>query len=211
MNRINKWSSIVPVTVLSAVVAFAGLTGFGPGLEATPPSSTTKTDEELEDKYLRAVMLSQYGFYDEAARVCREILAVKPDQPAVTALLKQVESKKPQPDPRVSMRRRLQSTVVPDVSIKNGAVRDVLEFLSEQSQKHGKDREAVNFVVFIPEDAQVPTVTMSLKNATMMELVKYVTALTKLRYYIDANAVLIYHETMKPPMVPDETKPDVAP
>lgn len=210
MNRCNKWRVIVTLLAVCMVAGCAALCGSEARAEAATPSSTP-SDQELEDKYLRAVMLSRYGFYDESARVCREILAVKPDQPAVVALLKQVEAKKPQPDPRRVMRQRLESIVVPDINIKEGAIRDVIQFLSDQSGQHSQDKQPVNFVVFIPEDAKVPAVSMTLKNPTMMELVRYVTLLTGLQYYIDANAVLIYHETMKSQVVPAEPKPDVAP
>jgi hypothetical protein len=206
MNNIGngRYRYVVLVALAMLMVLVGNDSPIGP--LASQAEAARPTDKELEDMFQRAIMLSQYGFFAEAEKTCRDILKYNPDQPTVSAFLKQLESKKPKPDMKAILRRKMETIIIPQLRILKAAAPDVFQLLSDESLKNAADKQRVNFVLFLPPDVQLQPVTLQLDNVTLYDAVKYVTIQTGLRYFIDDNAVVIYHDSKKPELIPDEPK-----
>jgi hypothetical protein len=191
-------------------LAIAAVTVPADGGETAKPAREL-TDDELGEKLQQAVLLAKMGFYGEAEKVCREILAQRPDQPTVKELLKQIESKKPKEDPKAAFRARLENTVFPEVRMREALVQDAIQFITLESGKYSPDKKSVNMVFFLPPNLETQRVSISVQNMSLFDLIKYITMMTNLRYYIDNNAVVIYHPSMKPDFVPGEPQPHAQP
>jgi hypothetical protein len=206
-NKHNRWHGKVTLIALAAVMAAAlgGVMGLS-GPVAVAAEEKRPTDQELEDMFQRAVMLAQYGFYAEAEKQCQDILKYKPDQPTVAGFLKKLESRKPPVDKKAILRKRMEMTVIPQLRTKQAAAGDVFQFLAEESAKHAPDKQRVNFVLFVPPDVKPQPISLEVDKVTLLDAVKYVTMQSGLRYFIDDNAVIIYHESNKPGMIPEPPK-----
>ncbi len=152
-------------------------------------------DEKLEDKFVQAMMLARAGLYAEAEALCKEILAQKPDQPTVKQLLLEVEElqrKREAADAGYALRRKLEQLVIPEVSFRQAAPADVIEFLRDQTKQLTTDKTPVNVVWLVPADAKLPPITLSLRKVPFTDVLGYVTQIAGLRYRIEPHAVVIY-------------------
>ncbi len=159
-------------------------------------------DEKLEDKFAQAMMLARAGLYAEAEAVCKEILAQKPDQPTVKQLLLEVEElqrKREAADAGYALRRKLEQLVIPEISFRQAAPADVIEFLREQTKQLSPDKTPVNVVWLVPADAKLSPITLSLRKVPFTDVLNYVTQLAGLRYRIKPHAVVIYKPEPEPP------------
>ena len=169
---------------------------------AAPP--VRLTDDKLDETLQAAVLLARMGLYDEAEERCKQILAQEPDQPAVKQLLNEIQQKRHEHNLSGDLRRKLDETVIPEVSVQETPVIDVIGFLREQSQKLSSDKTPINLVWQAPEDAKATKVTLSLRKIPLADVLKYVTEIAGLRYRVDTHAVVIY----KPlPAVPTDSPP----
>jgi hypothetical protein len=169
--------------------------GFGPGLQAAETNAAPAiqfSDDKLDETVQAAVLLARMGLYDEAEERCRQILAMKPDQPAAKQLLAEIQQKRREGRPSGDLRQQLNETIIPEVSVREAPVIDVIEYLIEQSQKLSGDPSPINLVWQAPEDAKAAKVTLSLRKIPFADVLKYVTEIAGLRYRIDAHAIVIY-------------------
>lgn len=150
------------------------------------------TDDQLGETLQAAVLLARMGLYDEAEERCKQILAEKPDQPAVKQLLDEIQQKQRESSSSVDLQRQLNETIIPEVSVREAPVIDVIEFLRVQSNKVSGDKTPINLVWQAPEDAKTAKVTLNLRKIPLADVLKYVTEIAGLRYRIDAHAVVIY-------------------
>ncbi len=122
---------------------------------------------------------------------------------------------------REKIERKLRAIKFPEVSFREAAISDVVQFLSKESQKYDPEdpKEGVN-IVLGPEVARtvgggappapapvapgaepaVPgaapagggkTITLSLRNVPMDQALKYITSLAGLKYRVEASAVVL--------------------
>ena len=157
------------------------------------------TQEELDNMYLEAVMLHKYARYDEAEAKAKQIQAQLPDNPDVKKLLSEIaRARQSLGDKRPDeLKRILTEIIVPEVNLCEAVVQDVFKFLQEESGRLAKDKKPVNFVSLVPADTEpgIRKVTLSLRKVPMIEVIKYVTLLTDLRYRIEEHAVVIYKDS----------------
>jgi hypothetical protein len=186
---------------LGILLGFCALVSF-----AEPPPMT---DEHLDQLLVQAVMLARAGLYDEAEVRCKEILAQKPEQPTVKQLLREIDEHRHR-EPGYELKRTLEKTIVPELTFRAAAPADVVEFLHTESKKLTADKSEINFVWQVPADVKLPPVTLSLRKIPLRDALDYVTQLAKLRYRVDAHAVVIYQPAAETP-VPPATEPNVKP
>jgi hypothetical protein len=119
---------------------------------------------------------------------------LQPERPDLKKLLAETQAlrKADEQDPVKLMHARLQKTVLPEVNLRDAAVRDVIEFLQREAQQRWPDKSPVNFVWLVPAEAELPPVTLTMREAPLGDVIKYVTQLAGLRYRVDAHAVVIY-------------------
>ncbi len=167
------------------------------------------TQEHLDGLFQEAVMLSQVGMYEEAEARCKTILGQMPDQPTVKKLFEEIQQKRRQSgrqDPSAELKKELNAIVLPEVSFREAAIADVIEFLRQETKKYTKDKAEVNFILVLPE-GKAPTVTMSLRKIPLMEVLRYLTVLTGLQCQVDPHAVVISPPLKLAPAKPNATAP----
>src|SRR5437879_6107922 len=104
--------------------------------------TNTLSEEQLGDKLTQAIILARAGLYGEAEAACKEILAQKPDQPTIKQLLREIEElrrKREAADPGYALRHKLEQIVLPEVSFRQAAPADVIEYLNAESKKLSAD------------------------------------------------------------------------
>ena len=150
------------------------------------------TDDHLDETLQAAVLLARMGLYDEAEERCKQILEQKSDQPAVKQLLDEIQQKQRERNASGDLRHKLDETIIPEVSVREAPVIDVINFLRDQSQKLSNDKTPINLVWQAPEDAKATKVTLNLRKIPLGDVLKYATEIAGLRYRVDAHAVVIY-------------------
>ena len=168
-----------------------------------PPDSLHLTQEQMDNLYLQAVMLHKYGRYDEAEAIAKRLQAQLPDNRDVKQLLAEITRARERLGEKRAggeMQRKLAQMVIPEINFRDAVVQDVVTFLHEESAKLSADKKAINFVWLVPGETKLPTVSLSLKQIPMLDVMQYVTQLAGLRYRIDAHAVVIFKES--PPAAP---------
>jgi len=162
------------------------------------------TDDQLGEMMQGAVLLARMGLYDEAEERCKQILAQQPDQPAVKQLLGEIQQKRRERDGSGNLRHELDETIIPEVSVRDATVNDVVESLRAQSQKLSGGKPPLNIVWEAPEDAKTAKVTLNLRQIPLGDALKYVTEIAGLRYRVDPHAIVIF----KPlPTAPKDSPP----
>ena len=186
---------ILALMLTLAGAARAGETNATQSTDTNAPASGNLTDDQLGDLLQQAILLARVGLYDEAVARCQQILQQKPDQPTVKQLLGEIQEKRRQvapPLPGIELRGKLQDMIVPELNVREAAAADVIEFLRAESKKLTQGIGEVNFVWQVPAGQQLPKVTLNLKNVPMLDAIRYVTELAKLRYRVDEHAVVVY-------------------
>ncbi len=162
------------------------------------------SDDQLGEMLQAAVLLARMGLYDEAEERCQQILAHKPNESTVKQLLDEIQVKRREHHPSGDLRRTLDETIIPEVSVRDAPVIDVIEYLRDQSRQLSGDKTPINLVWQAPEDAKAIKVTLNLRKIPLAEALKYATEITGLRYRVDPHAVVIY----KPlPAAPKDSPP----
>jgi hypothetical protein len=116
--------------------------------------------------------------------------------------LENLKQKREAQDPGYVLRRKLEQIFVPDVHFRNASVTDVVDFLAAEAKKLAPDQTQINFVWQVPPDTKLNPVTLNLKNVPFVDVLKYVTQLTGLKYRVDAHAVVIYKPEPEKPIPP---------
>jgi hypothetical protein len=163
--------------------------------ETNAPAKAALSDDQLGDLLQQAVMLARVGLYDEAQARCKQILEQRPDQPTVKELMRQIEEQKHKlygQDAGAEFRRKLSETIVPEVNLREADPFDALEQLRKQSRKLTADKSEVNFVWQVPAGARLPKVTLNLKQIPLLDVIQYITAISRLGFRVDAHAVVIF-------------------
>lgn len=183
------------------------------GVYGAETNKVTLSDEQLGEKLAQAIMLGRVGLYAEAEATCREILAQKPDQPTAKQLLRELQEqrgKRETQDPGFSLRHKLGQIIVPEVNFRDASPADVIEYLRDTSKKLSPDKTEINFVWQVPADATLNSITLNLKKVPLADMLDYVTQLAKLKYRVDAHAVVIYKPEPEKP-IPPAIEPNVRP
>jgi hypothetical protein len=169
--------------------------------------------EEQERMFMEAVMLQEQGFYAEAETRLKKLAEWQPDQVTIRHMLADVqrELRARQTDPATLLMRKLEAIIVPELVVREAAVGDVIELLQRQSEKLSLDKTAVNFVWQAPEEVKQTRVTLQLQKIPLLDAVRYVADVAKLKFRVDAYAVVIYKPEPPPLPAPPPTEPDVKP
>lgn len=102
------------------------------------------------------------------------------------------------------LRRKLETTVLPELRFADVPVRDALAFTQQACGKAAADQTPFNVVWGMPGDKVLPNVTLRLYRVTTADALRYLTELAGLRYRVDERAVVIGPvETPKSVLVQD--------
>jgi hypothetical protein len=200
-NNMKRWCC----GGLAGAALFLGIGTEAVGEPAPTMASTAKlSDDQMGEMLQGAILLARMGLYDEAEQQCTKILAQEPNQPTVKQLLEEIQEKKRQQDSFSDLKRKLASTMIRELNVRDAPVTDVIEILRTESEKASADKTAINFVWQAPEASKVAKITLNLHNIPLGDVLRYVTESAGLRYRADTHAVVIY----KPlPTAPKDSAP----
>lgn len=96
----------------------------------------------------------------------------------------------------MAVQKRMQEIIIPKVEFVEANVTDVVKFLSKVAEaadrQEGKKEPAViNFILNLRGRKDVPTVTLTAREVSLQTVLRVVTEITGLRYYIEDNVVMI--------------------
>jgi hypothetical protein len=89
------------------------------------------------------------------------------------------------------LRRKLETTVLPELRFADVPVRDALAFTQQACGKAAVDQTPFNVVWGMSADKVLPKVTLRLYRVTTADALRYLTELAGLRYRVDERAVVI--------------------
>lgn len=188
-NRRRFWCCGVLVVVVACILSVK--TQAGMQFEVRPLGGTYTEEQPNEIQAINS--LRRNGLYDEAEARCLQILKQKPDDPTIKRLLAEIQSERgQQQNLSASLKRRIESVVIPEVNVREASIIEVIDFLKEQSQTLSADKAPINVVWEAPEEVKTAKVTLNLRNVPLADALKYVTESAGLRYRLDAHAVVIY-------------------
>lgn len=93
---------------------------------------------------------------------------------------------------------KCRALVIPHVEFQDAALKDVVQFLVEQSRQLDPAKEGVNIVLDLQE-MKPATLTLTLRNVPLSEALRYVTQLTGLQLKYEPMAVVISSARKEPP------------
>jgi hypothetical protein len=187
--------SIVALVLAATIAAWAWDTNAAQPTNPNAVISGKLTDDQLGDLLQQAILLARVGLYDEAAARCQQILQQKPDQSMVKQLLSEIDQKRQKVARTVAgveLRQKLENTILPEVKVREAAAADVIESLRAQYKKLAGGQNEINIVWQVPPGRQLPKITLSLRNVPMLDAIRYVTELAKLKFRVDDHAVVIF-------------------
>jgi hypothetical protein len=187
--------SVLALVLAATIAAWAGDTNPAQPASADAVPSGKLTDDQLGDLLQQAILLARVGLYDEAAARCQQILQQKPDQTTVKQLLTEIDQKRRKVARAVAgveLKQKLENTILPEVKVREAAVADVIESLRAQCKKLTGGQEEINVVWQVPPGRQLAKVTLSLRNVPVLDAIRYVTELARLKFRVDDHAVVIF-------------------
>lgn len=106
---------------------------------------------------------------------------------------------------QVQLRRKLETTIIPEVDFIDARIIDILEYLSLSYQEFDPQslpskNEYVNIIFNtrgLKED-EIPTVTFNAQNTSILEILEKTTDIAGLKYYIEQNWVLVGNRYYQP-------------
>lgn len=159
---------------------------------------------ELDRMFMEAVTLKQQGRYAEAEVRLKRLGELQPDKLEIKQMLVEVQQKEreKQADPVQALKRKLEELIVPEVNFRGAAVRDVVDFLRDESRRLDKEKVGINIVWRVPDDAASTKITLSLRKVSLGDVLHYVAEVAGLKYRVDGYAVVIYKPEPPAPKEP---------
>lgn len=158
-----------------------------------PPQASPALIQTLR---MRIDGLMRQRRYDEAEAAAMDLLQRSPNNEHAIAYLRLIQSA------RVAMEVPLQKLIVPKIEFREATLSDVLGFLHKVSGEISADKKPISFVFHAPPGTTIPTVTLSLHQVPMLDVLRYVTATTGLAYKVEPHAVIIYKPQPQAPPAP---------
>jgi hypothetical protein len=115
--------------------------------------------------------------------------AIDPKNPAASALLRQIQAKEAAQGG--TGERGLSRLILPSVHFREAEFSAVLEALRQQVEKVSGGKQAVNFVVQLPEAQAKTAITLSLTNVPVTEVLKYIGTLANVTFTFDKYAIMV--------------------
>ncbi len=200
----------------SAVILLAGfpVDVCGEDNKSKPESARPLTDHELDEEYARAVVLLSAGQFDEAAKTVAAMRRQQPGEPRLIHLERKIQLAREEATrehPAASFQQRLSRIIIPAANFREAEARDIIQWLQVESADRAPDGKPVNFVWLVPSGVELPKVTLNLRQLPLLDLVRYVTMMTGLKYRLEPHALVIYQPDSAAATQPARQGDDVRP
>jgi hypothetical protein len=145
--------------------------------------------DPVNDLLTEAKAAYQRGELDAAKAKLQAVKTLDPKNQAAAAFLKQIQAKEAAQGGGSD--RALTTVIVPSVQFREAELSAVLEALRQQVGKLTGGKQAVNFVVQLPEDQAKTPITLSLSNVPFTEVLKYIGTLANVTFTYDKYAIMV--------------------
>ncbi|MGB8168467.1 MAG: hypothetical protein WCF18_13300 [Chthoniobacteraceae bacterium] len=147
----------------------------------------------------------QRGELDAAKAKLQAVKSLDPKNKTATEYLRQIQAKEAAEGGGSD--RAFSKLIVPSVQFREAELSAVLEALRVQVNKLTNGKQAINFVVLLPEAQAKTPITLSLSNVPFPEVLKYIGTLANVSFAFDKYAI-----TVRPAgAAKEEPKTDEAP
>ena len=165
----------------SAVCALVALSLCGSQLFAA--TAVTELLSEAQTAYLRGDLVAAKAKFESVAKL-------DPKNATALGYLKQIAAKEAQASSG-SQEKQLAKLIMPKVEFKDATLTATLDFLRQSVSKLSDGKQAVNFVVQLPEGQANMPVTLSLTNVPFTEVLKYLGTLAGVSFTYDRYAIMV--------------------
>jgi len=131
----------------------------------------------------------QRGEVEAAKAKLQSANSIDPKNPAALALLKQIQAREAAQGGNAE--RNLSRLILPSVQFHDAEMGAVLDALRQQVEKVSDGKQAVNFVVQLPEGQAKTAISLSLSNVPFTEVLKYVGSLANVTFIYDKYAIMV--------------------
>jgi hypothetical protein len=149
----------------------------------------TASAETAQEVYARGVRAYIGGDADTAKALFTEVLAADPSNKPAAAYLRRIQLEQ---SAGVNLEKQAASVIVPKVDFRDASLSSVLTYLAKLSREQSKGAVTLNIVgLYPPAFGEQTRITLSLSNAPLSEVLKYVSEMagTKLEYQQHAIVV----------------------
>ncbi len=168
--------------------------GGGADVNANPAPAPNNT-ALIQALRMRLDGLMRQRRFDEAETASLELLKISPTDEHALNSLQQIQAA------RETALIPLKRMIVPALEFREAALPDVLKYLQEISAGLAADKKPVSFVLQLPPGTTTPLVTLNLHNVPMLDVIRFVTAVTGLAFKVETYAVVIYKQPPPAPAV----------
>lgn len=169
-------------TLQSALCALVALSLSGSSLFAA--DAVTQLLSEAQTAYLR-------GDLETAKAKFESVNTIDPKNQTAIGYLKTIRAREAQAGVGASQEKQLAKVIVPKVELKEASLTAALEFLKQNVAKLTDGKQAVNFVVQLPETQANAPVTLNLTNVPFTEVLKYIGTLAGVSFAYDRYAIMV--------------------
>lgn len=150
-------------------------------------TATAAVAGDFETVYQQGRAAYYQGNTEQAKKLLTQALAMSPDHVPIRAMLADiaVKSKTGQP----SLRTQYASVIIPRFELNEVTLAESLQALSMMAKNHSGGKVTPNFIVKTP-DLNKATLTLSLSNAPMDEVIRYLGEMAKAKVTWDKHAVV---------------------
>ena len=164
----------------SAVCALAALSLCGSQLCAA--TAVTELLTEAQTAYLRGDLVAAKAKFESVNKL-------DPKNQTAIGYLKMIAAREAQGN--VSQEKQLAKVIMPKVDFKEASLKAALDYLKQSVDKITEGKQAVNFVVQLPETQVNTPVTLSLSNVPFTEVLKYIGSLAGVSFTYDRYAITV--------------------
>ncbi len=162
--------------------------------------------DPISDLLTEAKAAYQKGEVDAAKAKLQAVKTLDPQNQAATAMLRQIQAK----EAAQGADRGVSSLMIPSVQFREAELTAALDALRLQVTKQTGGKQAVNFVIQLPEAQAKTPITLSLSNVPFAEVLKYIGTLANTTFTFDKYAILVRPAATAAP-TSGEPKADEAP
>ena len=165
--------------------------------------SVASVAESTQELLTQAQVAYQKGEVETAKKLFKAVLQSAPGNPTAIGFLKMIAAEEKKKPAGSSIQKQLETLIVPKVEFKEATLGSVLDFLKQTAAKVSEGKTAVNFVVQLPEDqVKTKTVTLSLTNVPMSEVLRYLGGLADIDFAYEKYAILVKPHVAAPQTAP---------
>lgn len=169
--------------------------GGGADVNPNPTPAPATNPALIQTLRMRLDGLMRQRLFDEAETAALDLLKMSPNDERALACLQQIQAA------HEAALVPLKKMIVPTLEFREAALPDVLKYLQEISGGLSVDKKPVSFVLQLPPGIAMPAVTLNLHNVPMLDVIRFVTAVTGLSFRVEPYAVVIY-KLQPPPLAP---------